>query len=134
LGAEAAAWQKCNLAVAGACLEMRWLHGGGSWLHALLAIVAMDGDDNCNGDCLSKKGDEQGIRREEIERWVCFFMLSYFVIVFWLIFFNAGLSVQKRRLSMFFLVGSIYFQYLSFLIRRERFAMFAMCSSIIFIK
>jgi hypothetical protein len=50
----------------------------------------MDGDDNPNGDCLSKKGVEQGIRREGIERWVCFFMLSYFVIVFWLIFFNAG--------------------------------------------
>ncbi len=37
-----------------------------------------------------KKGVGQGKRREGIERWVCFFMLSYFVIVFWLIFFNAG--------------------------------------------
>ena len=78
------------LAVAGARLEMQQRRGGGSWLHALLAIVAMDSDDNCNCDCLSKKGVEQGIRREGIERWVCFFMLSYFVIVFWLIFFNAG--------------------------------------------
>ncbi len=45
----------------------------------------MDGDDNRNGDCLSKIGVGQGI-----ERWVFFFMLSYFVIVFWLIFVNAG--------------------------------------------
>ncbi len=56
----------------------------------MLAIVVMDGDDNRNGDCLSKIGVEQGKKRDEIERWVCFFMLSYFVIVFWLIFFNAG--------------------------------------------
>ncbi len=55
-----------------------------------LVVVAMDGDDNRNGDCLSKKGVEQGKRREGIERWVCFIMLSYFVIVFWIIFFNAG--------------------------------------------
>ncbi len=53
-------------------------------------VVAIDGDDNPNGDCLSKKGVEQGKRREGIERWVCFFMLSYFVTVFWFIFFNAG--------------------------------------------
>ncbi len=38
----------------------------------------------------SKKGVGQGKRRGGIERWVCFFVLSYFVIVFWLIFFNAG--------------------------------------------
>ncbi len=50
----------------------------------------MDGDDNHNGDCLSKKGVEQGKRKERIERCVCFFMLSYFVIVFWFIFFNAS--------------------------------------------
>ncbi len=30
--------------------------GGEGWSHALLAVIAMDGDDNCNGDCLSKKG------------------------------------------------------------------------------
>ncbi len=66
--------------------------GGGerALLHALLAVIAMDGDDNCNGDCLGKKGVEQGKKREGIETWVFFFMLSYFVIVFWLIFFNAG--------------------------------------------
>ncbi len=78
------------LAVAGARLDMQQRRGGGGWLHALLAVVAMDSDDNRNCDCLRKKGVEQGIRREGIERWVCFFMLSYFVIVFWLIFFNAG--------------------------------------------
>ncbi len=54
----------------------------------------MDGDDNCNGDCLSKKEVEQGKRREGIERWVIFFMLSYFVIVILLIFFNAGQSIS----------------------------------------
>ncbi len=50
----------------------------------------MDGKDNCNGNCLSKKGVGQGKRTGGFERWVCFFMLSYFVIVFWLTFFNAG--------------------------------------------
>ncbi len=50
----------------------------------------MDSDDNHNGDCLSKKGVEQEKRREGIESGFVFFMLSYFVIVFWLIFFNAG--------------------------------------------
>ncbi len=33
----------------------------------------MDGNDNHNGDCLSKKGVGQGKRREGIERWVYFF-------------------------------------------------------------
>ncbi len=32
----------------------------------------------------------QGKRRGGIQTWVRFFMLSYFVIVFWLLFFNAG--------------------------------------------
>ena len=41
--------------------------GGEGWLHTLLAVVAMDGNDNCNGDCLSKKGVGQGKRREGIE-------------------------------------------------------------------
>ncbi len=45
----------------------------------------MDGNDNRNGDCLSKKGVGQ-----ELKDGFVFFMLSYFVIVFWLIFFNAG--------------------------------------------
>jgi hypothetical protein len=42
----------------------------------------MDGDDNCNGDCLSKKGAEQGKRREGIERWVCFFRAVLFCYCF----------------------------------------------------
>jgi hypothetical protein len=46
--------------------------GGEGWLHALPAVVAIDGNDNRNNDCLSKKGAGQGKRREEIERWVCF--------------------------------------------------------------
>ena len=29
--------------------------GGEGWLHASLAVVGMDGNDNCNGNCLSKK-------------------------------------------------------------------------------
>jgi hypothetical protein len=64
--------------------------GGEGWLHVSLVVVGMDSDDNHNGHCLSKKGVGQGKRRGGIERWVCFFMLSYFVIVFWLIIFNAG--------------------------------------------
>ncbi len=64
--------------------------GGEGWPHASLVVVRMDGDDNRNGNCLSKKEVGQGKMRGGIERWVCFFMLSYFVIVFWLTFFNAG--------------------------------------------
>ncbi len=37
--------------------------GGEGWQHTLLAVVAMDGNDNRNGDCLSKKGVGQGKRR-----------------------------------------------------------------------
>ncbi len=47
--------------------------GGDGRLHALLAVVAMNGNDNHNGDCLSKKGVGQGKRRGGIERLVCFF-------------------------------------------------------------
>ncbi len=59
-------------------------------MHASLAVVAMDGDENCNGECLSKKGVGQGKGEKELKDGFVFFMLSYFVIVFWLIFFNAG--------------------------------------------
>ncbi len=52
--------------------------GGEGWPHVLLSVVGMDGDDNCNSNCLSKKGVGQGKRRGGIERWVWFFMLSYF--------------------------------------------------------
>ncbi len=63
---------------------------GESWLHVLLVAVAMDGDDNCNGDCLSKKELDKEKGEKEFKDGFVFFMLSYFVIVFWLIFFNAG--------------------------------------------
>jgi hypothetical protein len=63
--------------------------GGDGWLHALLAVFAMDGDDNCNGDCLSKKGVQQGKRREGIERWVFF---SCCLILF--LFFCLSFSMQ----------------------------------------
>jgi hypothetical protein len=56
--------------------------GGEGWLHALLAIVAMDGNDNRNGDCLSKKGVGQGKRREGIERRVCFYHAFSFCYCF----------------------------------------------------
>jgi hypothetical protein len=56
--------------------------GGEGWLHALLVVLAMDGNDNCNGDCLSKKGVGQGKRREGIERWVCFFHAVLFCYCF----------------------------------------------------
>ncbi len=64
--------------------------GGEGWLRALLVVVAMDGDDNCNGDCLSKKGLNKEKEEGELKDWFVFFMLSYFVIIFWLTFFNAG--------------------------------------------
>ncbi len=47
-----------------------------------LAVVAMDGDDNRNGDFFSKKRVEQGKRREGIERWVCFFHAVLFCYCF----------------------------------------------------
>jgi hypothetical protein len=56
--------------------------GGEGWLQALLAVIAMDSDGNRNGDCLSKKGVEQGKRREGIERWVCFFCAVLFCYYF----------------------------------------------------
>jgi hypothetical protein len=72
------------------CLRCGLLGGGAGWLHVSLAVIRMDGNDNCNGNCLSKKGVGRGKRTGGIERWVCFYMLSYFIIVFWLTFFNAG--------------------------------------------
>jgi hypothetical protein len=61
-----------RIAAAAASTAGCW-EGGEGWPHASLAVVAMDGDGNCNGDCLSKKGVGQGKRRGGIERWVCFF-------------------------------------------------------------
>ncbi len=63
----------------------------------LLAVVRMDGNDNCNGNCLSKKGVGQGKRARGIERWVCFFMLSYFVIFFLAYLFQCRLINFCRR-------------------------------------
>ncbi len=54
----------------------------------LLAVVAMDGDDNRNGDHLSKKGVEQGKRREGIERCVCFFHAVLFCYCFFAYLFQ----------------------------------------------
>ncbi len=77
------------------CLCCRLL--GGRGLAACVAVVVgMDGNDNLNGNCLSKKRVGQGKRRGGIERWIHFFMLSYFVIVFWLTFFNAGWLISYQ--------------------------------------
>ncbi len=42
--------------------------GGEGWLHASLAVVAMDSNHNWDGNCLSKIGVGQGKRKEGIER------------------------------------------------------------------
>jgi hypothetical protein len=47
----------------------------------------MDGDDNCNGNCLRKKGLDKGKGEGELKDGFVFFMLSYFFILFWLTFF-----------------------------------------------
>ena len=64
--------------------------------HASLAIAGLDGHDNCNGNWLSKK--RGWTREKERGDWKMglFFMFSYFVIVFWLIFFNAGLLISYQ--------------------------------------
>ncbi len=56
--------------------------GGEGWPHAPLPVVGMDGDGNGNCNYLRENGVGQGRGREEIIRWVYFFMLSYFVIDF----------------------------------------------------
>ncbi len=53
-------------------------------------VVGTNSDDNCNGYCLSKKGLDKEKGEGESKNGFVFFMLSYFVIVFWLTFFNAG--------------------------------------------
>jgi hypothetical protein len=59
------------------------IEGGGRGLAAmLLVVVAMDGYDNCNGDCLSKNGFGQGKKKGGIERWVCFFYAVLFCYCF----------------------------------------------------
>jgi hypothetical protein len=62
--------------------------GGEGRLYASLAIAGLDDNDNHDGDCLSKK---RGCTREKERgnlKMGLFFMLSYFVIVFWLFFFT----------------------------------------------
>ncbi len=62
-------------------LQAVWGGGGEGRPHASLAIAGLGSDDNPYGNCLSRKKVGQGKRRGGIEIWVCFFMLSYFVIV-----------------------------------------------------
>jgi hypothetical protein len=89
---EAAAW--CMLIIILIITMTMIIDGGGGkgggegWLQALLAVVAMDGNDNRNGDCLSKKGVRQGKRREVIERWVCFFHAVLFCYCFLAYFYQ----------------------------------------------
>jgi hypothetical protein len=59
----------------------------------------MDGDDNRNDDCLSKKGVGQGKRRGGIERLVCFFHAVLFCYFYGLPFsmqVNWFLSLSLR--------------------------------------
>jgi hypothetical protein len=63
--------------------------GGEGWPHASLAIVGMDGNDDCNGDCLSKKGVGQGKRRGELKDG---FVFSCCLIL--LLFFGLPFSMQ----------------------------------------
>jgi hypothetical protein len=82
----AAAW--CMLIIILIVTMMMIIDRGGGkgvgkvWLQASLVVVAMDGDDNRNGDCLSKKGVGQGKRRKGIERWVSFFHAVLFCYCF----------------------------------------------------
>ncbi len=66
-------------------------------LHASLEIAGLDGNDDCNGNCLSKKkGLEKGKGEGKFKDGFIFFMLSYFVIVFWLFFFNVCLLISYQ--------------------------------------
>ncbi len=70
--------------------------GGESRPHASLAIAGLDGDDNSNGNCLSKK---RGWTREKERgnlKMGLFLMLFYFVIVFWLFVFNVGWLISHQ--------------------------------------
>jgi hypothetical protein len=76
--------------VAAAASAAGYGKGGEGWPHALLVVLVIDGDDNCNGDCLSKKEVEQGKRRGGIERSVCFFPCCLIL----LLFFGLPFSMQ----------------------------------------
>ncbi len=59
--------------------------------HASLEIAGLDGNDNCNGDCLSKKkGLDKGKGEGEFKNGFVFSCCLIFGIVFWLFFFNVG--------------------------------------------
>jgi hypothetical protein len=61
--------------------------GGGRGLAACVAGGCQDGWQwQSQWQLFEQKGVGQGKRKGGIERWVCFFMLSYFVIVFGLPF------------------------------------------------
>ena len=87
-------WIAAAAAFAAGCLG--W--GGEGRLHASLAITGLDAMKIVMATVWAKKGVGQGKRRRGIERLVCFFMLFYFVVVFWLLFFNVGwlISYQKQ--------------------------------------
>ncbi len=50
------------------CPHCRLLGGGEGWPHVLLVVVRMDGNDNCNGNCLNNKGVGQGKKTGGIKR------------------------------------------------------------------
>ncbi len=68
--------------------------GGEGWLHALLVVDVMDGDDNCKGNCLSKIRLGQGKRREGIERWVYYFHAVLFCYCFLAYLFQCTSETQ----------------------------------------
>ncbi len=67
--------------------------------HALLVIAGLDSNDNCNGDCLSKKRGRTREKKRGNLKMGLFFMQSYFVIVFWLFIFQCRLIDSLSRSS-----------------------------------
>ncbi len=64
--------------------------GGEGRPHASLAITGLDGDDNCNGNCLSKKRGWTREKERGNSKMGLFFHAILFCYYFWLFFFNAG--------------------------------------------
>ncbi len=64
--------------------------GGEGWLHALLAVFAMDSNDNRNGDCLSKK--RGWTRKKERRKRKMGLFFSCCLIL--LLFFGLSFSMQ----------------------------------------
>ncbi len=80
------------VAFAAGCLG--W--GGYGRLHASLAIAGLDGDDNCNGDCLSKKrGWTREKERGNLKMGLCFHAVL-FCYCFLLFFFNVGRLISYQ--------------------------------------